>query len=291
MQLRQIPIVLLCLMTTALLQAQDLPLYKIFDKQGEVSDYETMRKAALANKVVLFGELHNSAVIHWLQLKLSQDMLKADPRLVFGAEMFEADNQLVINEFLAGKITQQQMETEAKMWNNFKTDYKPLLDLAKANNRPFIATNIPRRYASMVNRQGLEALDDLSADAKQFIAPLPIVVDLELPGYKWMIETMGGHAPGGASANIAKAQASKDATMAHFILRNLDREGGFIHYHGTFHSNNFEGIYWYLRQAQPDLKILTIAAVEQDSLDMLDPDNLKLADFIIVMPKDAPKSY
>ena len=271
--------------------AQDLPSYRILDKDGNSTDFQQLVDASNAHQVVLFGELHNNAIGHWLQLKLSESMMEANSNLVFGAEMFESDNQLLMNEYLNGTITLAQFETEGKMWNNFKTDYKPLLDLAKNNNRPFIATNIPRRYASVVNKQGLDALATLDASAKQYIAPLPFQVDLDLPGYKWMIETMGAHAPGGQSANIAMAQASKDATMAYFILQNLREDAPFIHYHGTFHSNNFEGIYWYLKQANADLKILTIAMVEQADITKLTEENLGLADFIILLPSDSPKSY
>ena len=249
--------------------AQDLPSYRILDKDGNSTGFQQLVNASNSNQVVLFGELHNNAIGHWLQLKLSEAMLEANSNLVFGAEMFESDNQLLMNEYLNGTITLAQFETEGKMWNNFKTDYKPLLDLAKNNNRPFIATNIPRRYASVVNKQGLAGLNNLDEAAKPFIAPLPFEIDLELPGYKWMIETMGAHAPGGQSANIAMAQASKDATMAHFILQNMREDAPFIHYHGTFHSNNFEGIYWYLKQANPDLKILTIGMVEQEDISKL----------------------
>lgn len=271
--------------------AQDLPSYRILDKDGNSTDFQQLVDASNAHQVVLFGELHNNAIGHWLQLKLSEAMIEANNDLVFGAEMFESDNQLLMNEYLNGTITLAQFESEGKMWNNFKTDYKPLLDLAKNNNRPFIATNIPRRYASVVNKQGLDALATLDASAKQYIAPLPFQVDLDLPGYKWMIETMGAHAPGGQSANIAMAQASKDATMAYFIIQNLREDAPFIHYHGTFHSNNFEGIYWYLKQANADLKILTIAMVEQADITKLTEENLGLADFIILLPSDSPKSY
>ena len=176
------------------------------------------------------------------------------------------------------------------MWNNYETDYKPLVEYAKENELRFVATNIPRRYASLVNREGLESLEKLSDEAKSWIAPLPIEVDLTLPGYAWMIEMMGGHTKGDP-ANIAKSQASKDATMAHFILENLVEGTQFIHYHGTFHSNNFEGIYHYLKKAQSDLKIVTIASVAQASIDKIEEDNASLASFIIVTPTDSPKSY
>jgi uncharacterized iron-regulated protein len=281
---------LLSLLLCYTAQAQELPTYKVFTKDGQPADFGQIVKEALQADVILFGELHNNAIVHWLQLKLSQALIEQRPNLVFGAEMFEADNQLILDEFLSGSITQAQMETEAKMWNNFKTDYKPLIDLAKKHNRPFIATNIPRRYASMVNRGGLDALQSIDERGKEFIAPLPFDVDLSLPGYKWMVETMGAHGQGNPN-NIALAQASKDATMAHFILQNMQGGQGFIHYHGTFHSNNFEGIYWYLNKANPSLKILTIASAEQSQIDNLDEKNLNLANYILLLPLDSPKTY
>ena len=79
--------------------------------------------------------------------------------------------------------------------------------------------------------------------------------------------------------------------MAHFILKNLETGSQFIHYHGTFHSNNFEGIYHYLMKGKPDLKVMTIASVSQASTRKIEEDNVSLANFIIVTPEDGPKSY
>lgn len=70
---------------------------------------------------------------------------------------------------------------------------------------------------------------------------------------------MGDH----ASGTMPKAQAIKDATMGYFILQNLKPNTTFVHYNGSFHSDNFDGINWYLKQGKPDLKIMTIATVSQ----------------------------
>jgi uncharacterized iron-regulated protein len=96
---------------------------------------------------------------------------------------------------------------------------------------------------------------------------------------------------GHANPNLPKAQAIKDATMAHFILKNFEKGQQFLHYHGTFHSNNFEGIVWYLKQAKPDLKIMTIASVEQAELDKLADENTDLAHFILVIDEDMTKTH
>lgn len=269
--------------------AQELPAYTIFNKKEKAISFGKMLKQIEEADVILFGEQHNDAVLHCLQLRLVKALHSKYP-LVLGAEMFESDNQTILNEYLAGLITHQQLATEAKVWRNHKTDYKPLLDFAKDNQLHFVATNIPRRYASLVGKKGLEALSELSEEAKKWMAPLPFEVDLTLSGYAWMIETMGSHSQGDP-ANIAKAQASKDVTMAYFIAQNLEEGKKFVHFHGSFHSNNFQGIYDYLKKSHPNLKIMTIASVNQEDIARLKEENKELADFIIATPADGPKSY
>ncbi len=178
-----------------------------------------------------------------------------------------------------------------KLWKNYGTDYQPLVEFAKDSGLKFIATNIPRRYASVVYKKGFEGLEEISDEAKQFVAPMPVEYDPELKGYKAMMEMMGGMGGGHANLNLPKAQAIKDATMAHFILESWKRGKTFLHYNGTYHSNDFEGIVWYLKQAKPNLNIVTIASVEQDTIAPLKEENLRLADYILCVPSDMTKTY
>jgi len=151
-----------------------------------------------------------------------------------------------------------------------------------------VATNIPRRYAALVSRQNLDKLNDLSPEAKKYIAPLPIKFDPELPAYKEMLQ-MGTHSK--EVKYFAEAQAIKDATMAHFIIRNFKAGHKFLHFHGAYHSDNFQGIYWYLKQYQPNLNILTITTIETSNLDSLAEMDKNKADFIILIKDDFTKTY
>lgn len=266
--------------------AQDKLPYKLYDKNGKKTSYKKMLKQAENAEVVLFGEHHDNSIVHWLQLEFTKDLAEKK-QLVLGAEMIEADNQKQLDQYLKGEINQKALDTLARLWNNHKTDYKPLVDFAKENRLTFVAANIPRRYASLVYKQGFEALDKLSAEEKTWIAPLPIAYDKNLPGYVKMLEMMGDH----ASENMPKAQAVKDATMGYFILQNLKPNTVFIHYNGTYHSDNFDGINWYLKKGKPELKIMTIATVSQKDISKIEKENLKLADFIIVVDEDMTKSF
>lgn len=267
----------------------DKPAYFLFDKKGNSEKYEKMMKQLEDADIVLFGESHDDPISHWLELEVTKDLFESKKeKLILGAEMFESDNQVILNEYIEGKISQSSFESEARLWPNYKTDYKPLIEFAKTNNLQFVASNVPRRYASLVNKNGFEGLEELSVEALAFIPPLPIKYDPELNCYKSMMEMegMGDH----VTPNFPKAQAIKDATMAYFILKNWSAGKTLIHYHGSYHSENFESIYWHLKQANPDLKIVTIHTVSQKDVSELEKENTGKADFTICVDEDMTKT-
>lgn len=236
--------------------------------------------------VILFGELHNNAIAHWLQYELTAD-LYLKRQLILGAEMFEADNQIALNKYLNEEITYKGLDTLARLWPNYKTDYAPLVDFAKTNHLPFIATNIPRRFANLVYKNGLDILKSLSVQEKEWIAPLPFPFDSQLPTYKNILSMMGDH----GSPELVMAQATKDATMAYFILKNYKKGHLFIHYNGAYHSDFHEGILWYLKKSSDDLQYTTISTVSQENINKLLPENHKKADFIICVDSNMTSTY
>ena len=285
--MRHFLLLILVLFTAQPLLAQkDKPAYQLFTAKGKKTLYGKMMKTLSGKDIILFGEYHNNAIAHWLQLEVTRD-LGANRQLVLGAEMFEADNQEPLDRYLAGEIDAKGLDTLARLWSNYKTDYAPLVNLAKEQGWPFIATNIPRRFASKVSQEGWGALDSLNNLEKAWVAPLPIPYDPELPGYKGMIEMMGGH--GGET--FPMAQASKDATMGHFILKSFQTGKPFIHFNGAYHSDNYEGILWYLQRERPDLKYATLTTVTQADLSRLDKEHLNRADFILVVDEDMTPTY
>jgi hypothetical protein len=79
--------------------------------------------------------------------------------------------------------------------------------------------------------------------------------------------------------------------MAHFILQYYKPGSKFIHYNGAYHSENYEGIVWYLNKSRPDLHVATITTVSQKELKPLLAENKKKADFIICVDEDMTKTY
>lgn len=284
-------LIILIFLSNNLIFAQQKPAYKLFNKYGTEIDYNTLISETEKSDIILFGEYHNNPISHWLQYELTNDLIKKyNSKIVLGAEMFESDNQLLIDEYLSRIIPENKFEDEARLWPNYKTDYKPLLNLAFDNNIKFIATNIPRRYANIVFTSGFEKIDSLGAEAKKFIAPLPIEFDENLESYK-EINKMPSMSKMHKNTFLAKSQASKDATMAHFILKNWTKGKTFIHYNGAFHSDKYEGIYWYLKKSNKELNIKTITTVSQENIDKLEEQNKNIADIIILVPESMTKTH
>lgn len=329
---------------------KDIAAFQIYTSNGKKISYEKMVKQLIhaqskelnASNVVLFGELHDNPIAHWLELQLTQDLYSKNNKMVLGAEMFEADQQMALNEYLnPTKDTNTQkdkvpmgmsmiadpayskLKKSVKLWNNFATDYHPLVDFSRENKLPFVATNIPRRYASLVYKKGITALyseaENLANQQKSIITfsgklnpacdtgmlsnsylkghyPNKFLYDSTLKCYQEIFNMAGGH----GGQNLPMSQAIKDATMARNIFdKTLNNGGLFIHYNGSYHSDNHQSIEWYLKnylnmKERSDLNqivISTISTRTQSNVMSLEKENLGIADFIIVVPENMTRTY
>lgn len=272
-------------------RTSDKPAYRIFTKEGDATDYTAMLDAMYNADIILFGETHNCPIAHWMEYEVTKALYEKDSTgLVIGAEMFEADNQDLVDAYLKRVIDSDEFEEKARLWDNYWTDYYPLLFFAKDNGLEFIATNVPRHYAAFVKDKGLEALETLPEEEKRFIAPLPIefTPDENSEEMFAMMKLMMGD-KSEVKSYYAEAQAVKDATMAWFISQNFDRK--FIHYNGNFHSDMDGGIVPYLEKYLPGKKILTVCSARQDEITALDEENLGRADFILCVPTDMTTTF
>lgn len=277
---------LLLLAITSFATAQTKPAYQLYGSNGALADYDKMINDMANSDMVFFGEYHNNPISHWLQLEMSKSFYEIKGnKLFFGAEMFENGNQLVLDEYLKGFYTEDKMLPEiTQLWSNYKTDYKPLVEFAKEKELRFIATNIPRRYAAMINKKGIEVLKELSPEALTMIGPdLEKYFDPTVKAYAEMADMMGGHVPPNM-LNIQTAQAAKDATMAHFSLKNFNKGDLLFHFEGSYHSNYNQGIIWWINKIQPGLNIKSITTVMQSEWDeMTEDEKATIANYSIVV--------
>jgi len=272
--------------------AQEAKPFQFYNKKGKAVKFEKVVDNLAGYDVVFIGEHHNNSINHWLELQITKALFqKKNGQLTLGAEMFERDNQSQLNDYLSGKLDEKVLKDSMRLWNNFNTDYKPLVDFAKNKKLKFIATNIPRRYASAVAKKGLDSLNTVTEKEKNYMMKLPVEVTLETPGYREMLDMMGDHA-GPNPMNFVAAQAVKDATMAESISKNLEKGKLFIHYNGDYHSKEYGGTVWYLKKLNPDLKIAVISVFESENEKLTLPtEKFVLTDYNLVFPDDMTKTY
>lgn len=283
----------LLLLFSTVVQAQQFAPFQFYNQKGAAVKPEKMVRQLAEYDVVFFGEHHNNSVNHWLQLRVTEALFaQKNGKLILGAEMFERDNQPALDKYLSGRYSEKQLKDSARLWTNFATDYQPLLDFAKSRVLPFFATNVPRKYASKVSKEGLATLENLPVNEKKWMAKLPISVSYETPGYEEMKTMMGAHADLAKVNNFVAAQAIKDATMAESIIANIKAGYTFLHYNGDFHSKEFGGIYWYIKQKRPDLKMAVISVYESPFQNLVFPkENFIPTTFTLVLPRDITKTY
>lgn len=263
--------------------------YTIFDAEGKEIGYETLIKKISSYNVVLLGEIHNCAIVHWLEFEIARSLFDEHGKeFAMGAEMFEADNQLIVDEYMQSVITYDRFEDEARLWPNYSTDYYPFLYFAKENSIPFVATNVPRRYANVVKNRGLQYLDSLSAEAKAYLPPLPVTFKVEEDNSMFAMMQLFSKSESNAEY-MAQAQAIKDATMAWNIAKSKAKH--FLHIQGNYHSDFKQGIVLYLAEYAPNLSVVTICNVRQDDISSLEDENKGRADYYIAVPTDMSVSY
>lgn len=283
-------ILLIALFISALrTQAQEGLPYMIYTSDGQSITFEQMIDKLRKAEVVCYGELHNNTMTHWLELQTFKALGNKQEKWTLGLEMLEADNQLIVDEWYEGWISLDKMNRDLRLWPNHETDYQPLMEAAEAMHLRVLATNVPRRYASVVHYRGMAALDSLTTQAKSYLPPLPIPLIEDSAATK-MFEMMTGMGSShGNPHGLQQAQTLKDATMAWHIVQNLP--GKILHINGNFHSDRHKGIPEYIKRYRPKTRVMTISTITQENIKQLETDYLGVADFIICIPEDMTKSY
>jgi len=270
--------------------------YRVFDKDGKPATLAQIVGGCKNIDVLFLGEEHNDAVGHALQAEIFKQVVaqfKASRKVALSMEMFERDTQIVLDEYLSDLITEKQLLSNARPWQNYAQDYRPLVEQAKANGLPVIAANAPRRYVNLVTRKGRAALDALSPQAKSWLAPLPYGKSSEAYGKKF--NALMGAAPGTtAHGHLGDSQALWDSTMAHSIAQYLKTTPAalVVQLNGKFHSESRLGTVEHLLAYQPAARVLVITISTDASFPEFDQKTQQgLGDFVILTDPKVEKSY
>lgn len=266
--------------------------YKIYDSRlKKLCSLEDMVGELSKSDVVFFGEEHNDPTGHQLESEILKMLhQKNQNRQVLSMEMFEADVQQVLNEYLQSLIGEKNFIKEGRAWKNY-TDYKPLIEYAAKENLRVIAANTPNRYVNRVSRKGLRSLDSLSRNSKKWLPPLPIDT-VTGTYYENFLKSMGGHQIPGMS--IYQAQNLWDTGMAYSMYKHLrsNRKDKIFHLQGRFHSDEKLGSMARLKQYWPGLNLTNISCFSDKTFN--DPDwnqYIQFGDYIIITNPDLKRTY
>jgi uncharacterized iron-regulated protein len=246
--------------------------------------------------VVLVGEQHDDSNTHRLEAALLQGLMRRRVPVTLSLEMFERDVQPVLDAYVAGTIAESEFLQKARPWPRYATDYRPLVEMARAHGWKVLAADVPRSMAAEVSKTGQSALDQLTPAERAMGAR-----ELRCPqdGYHdRFVETMGGHA--GMDEKTASgddqrakmeryylAQCLKDETMAESIATVFEQQAGrpatIVHYTGAFHVDFGGGTAERVRRRLPGRRIALVAVLPVDDLDAITPDedDLKRAEYLV----------
>ena len=271
--------------------------YRVYDAKGNPSSLDKILEAIGQTDVVFLGENHDDATAHAIQLQIFKAVIEKygkERKVALSLEMFERDVQIVVNEYLNNLISESHFLLSSRPWNNYKQDYRPLVEIAKEQKLTVIAANAPRRYINMVSRGGRDVLNSLTPEAKKWLAPLPYNQPSETYANKFKA-LMGGTPESNMGINkIMDSQSLWDATMSYSISQFLkeNKKSLVVHLNGSFHTENRLGTAEQLLKYRPKAKILVVTMRYEEDFTKFDKTKHEnLGDFVILTDTKVPRSF
>lgn len=251
--------------------------YQLHSPKGQALTLNPLPQALLDADVILVGEWHTHSGIHRFQTDLLQSLYQAGQPIVLSMEQFTRDNQELINQYLAGEIGEQFLMKQAAAWPNYESDYRPLIEVAKSNQIDVIAANAPKQLVRCIGRKGLDYLEGLNKDQRQWVASN---IDTSDSPYKEKFMASMHHGSPEQTKKQFAAQITWDETMAESITQYLTKQpdAQILHIAGKFHTEGALGTAQSILRRSPDLNVVVItptSEITQDSsdfqLEVLDP--------------------
>lgn len=282
----------------------DLTSYVLVDPATEAVLTVEEAVARLSDADVVFlGESHRHPGNHIAQMALFRALHAQKPKTALSLEQFERDVQPVLDQYLAGEIGEAALRDKGRAWDNYPVSYRPLVEYAKANDLPVIASEAPNMVVRCVGRQGPSFLESLPADKSHWAA-----ATLRLPDGPYrdrFIDFAGGNAGHGEAASEEDtvseavlrsfaAQVTRDETMAESIVQYLNTNPGFrvVHLNGAFHSAGFLGTAERVQWDRPDLNIAVVHPIEvDDPSNPTVPDDMRGEGTILLLIQPMPAAY
>jgi len=245
---------------------------------------------------IFVGEQHDDPETHKAEAILLADMhQKVGDKLTLAMEMFERDGQSRLNDYLSGKIDEPDFVKSVRVWPNYATDYRPMIEFAKANKIPVLASNAPQKIVRKVGQGGLTAsLASLSSEEKTQVASFILAPESDEYSKRFGGIISAGHGDGEQMEptmirRFYEAQRLRDDTMGETVARALRDGRTVFHVNGSFHSDAALGTASSVLWREPLLTRLAIVKIVPYK-DKIDWAPLRQeADYLIFVPDRRPE--
>jgi uncharacterized iron-regulated protein len=262
-------------------------------------DFEVMLADVMSADVLFLGEQHDDPGTHRLEAATLEGLARRRSNVVLAMEMFERDVQPSLDDYLAGRVAETDFLAVSRPWPRYASDYRPLVEFARLWKWPVIASDIPRREASLVSRVGLTpALDSLSkvSGDRAFAAhDISCPHDDYFDRFAKTMSDMPSHSGDSTKESAAEkaatieriyqAQCIKDETMGESIATAYAAappRAIIVHVNGAFHSDFAYGTAARAQRRLSGKRIAVVSFVPVKDLDSADGKPLrKAADYIV----------
>ena len=273
--------------------------YQLLNHSGQAQTLSQMISKLEKVDVVFIGEYHGNQASHLLEMRVLASLhrrnLAGNRQTILSMEMFNRDQQAILNDYIAGNIGEKYLIDEAPAWKNYQGSYRPLVEYAKQNGIPVVAANAPADIVRCIGRQAEGYIDKLDQSEKSHIARRPFA---EIPGYsEKFYALMGGSAdsPDQHQRQAYLGQITRDNTMAESIAEALMQSPGaqVVHINGSFHSEDQLGTVAALKRMSPGVKVKVITPVHLDKIiahETVNPLGARNDDFYYLLNPE-PKEF
>lgn len=235
---------------------------------------------------VFVGETHLDDTTHRVEQAVLEGLLaRRGGRVVLSLEMFERDEQAVLDRYLAGAIDEREFLASARPWGNYASDYRPLVEMAKAHGIPVVAANAPSALSRRVSSGGGAALAQLAPEER---ALFPAEILPAAAAYWERVDrATRGHMNFSSQPDeqrLYSVQNLWDNCMGDACAQALVRHPGatVVHVVGGFHVMYRDGtVAQFLRRA-PDERVAVVEVLATPALHAARPErDSKRADYVV----------
>ncbi|WP_375750739.1 ChaN family lipoprotein [Vibrio sp. HN007] len=259
--------------------------YQLYSNTGRLLSETEASQALSQFDVVLIGEWHTHPGVHLFQTRMLEHLHSENPNTALSMEQFSRDKQAIVDQYLNGEIGEQTLISEGDGWPNYESDYRPLIEYAKAQKLDVIAANAPKPMVRCIGQKGISWLDTLPSEKRGQVAEEINTADTP---YKEKFMASLHHGKPEDNQNNYAAQVTWDETMAESITRYLDSNANskVVHIAGKFHTEDGLGIAASIKNRRPDTSVAVVTPVSEVSSETNDFQLHVLAPPIRYVKKD-----